>query len=57
MIAAGVYEEAVDEAHTKSLAALVPGAQLLLIDNASHFAHWQQVETVNNAVLAFLAAE
>ena len=57
VIAAGVYEEAVDEAHTKSLAALIPGAQLLLIDNASHFAQWQQVEAVNSAILAFLAGE
>lgn len=57
VIAAGVYEEAIDEAHTKSLAALIPGAQLVLIDNASHFAHWQQVEAVNTAILEFLAAE
>ena len=57
MIAAGVYEEAIDEAHTRSLAALIPGAQLRLIDNASHFAHWQQVEAVNSAILEFLAAE
>ena len=57
MIAAGVYEEAIDEAHTKRMAELIPGAQLLLIGNASHFAHWQQVEAVNNAILEFLAAE
>lgn len=57
VIAAGVYEEAIDEAHTKSLAALIPGAKLLLIDNSSHFAHWQQVEAVNSAILEFLAAE
>ena len=57
MIAAGVYEEAIDEAHSKRMAELIPGAQLLLIGNASHFAHWQQVEAVNNAILEFLAAE
>ena len=57
VIAAGVYEEAIDEAHTKELADLIPGARLLLIDNASHFAHWQQVEAVNKAILEFLAAE
>ena len=57
MIAAGVYEEGIDEAHTKRMAELIPGAQLLLIGNASHFAHWQQVEAVNNAILEFLAAE
>ena len=57
LIAAGVYEEAIDEAHSKRMAELIPGAQLLLIDNASHFALWQQPEAVNEAILAFLAAE
>ena len=57
LIAAGVYEEAIDETHTKRMAELIPGAQLLLIDNASHFAHWQQPDAVNEAILAFLAAE
>ncbi len=57
MIAAGVYEEAVDEAHTRRMAELIPGAKLLLIENASHFAHWQQVEEVNKAILEFLADE
>ena len=57
MIAAGVYEEAIDETHTKRMAELIPGAQLLLIGNASHFAHWQQVEAVNTAILEFLAAD
>ncbi len=57
LVAAGVYEEAIDEAHTKRMAELIPGAQLLLIDNASHFAHWQQPQAVNEAILVFLAAE
>ena len=57
VIAAGIYEEAIDETHTKRLAELIPGAQLQLIDNASHFAHWQQVEAVNEAILAFLRTE
>ena len=41
LIAAGVYEEAIDESHTKHRAELIAGAQVLLIDNASHFALWQ----------------
>ncbi len=57
MVAAGVYEEAIDEAHTKRMAELIPGAELFLIGNSSHFAHWQQPEVVNEAILAFLAAE
>ena len=57
MIAAGVYEEGIDEGHTKCMAELIPGAQLLLIGNASYFAHWQQVEVMNSVILEFLAAE
>ena len=57
MIAAGVYEEAIDEAHSRRMAELIQGAQLLLIGNSSHLAHWQQVEAVNTAILDFLAAE
>jgi len=57
MVAAGVYEEAIDEAHTKRMAELIPNAQLLLIGNASHFAHWQQPVAVNEAILGFLAEE
>ena len=57
LVAAGVYEEAIDEAHTKRMAELIPGAKLLLVENASHFAHWQQVEEVNKAILEFLAGE
>ena len=57
VIAAGVYEEAIDENHTRRMAELIPGAELLLIDNASHFAQWQRPEAVNEAILAFLAAE
>lgn len=57
LVVAGVYEEAIDEAHTKRMAELIPGAKLLLVENASHFAHWQQVEEVNKAILEFLAGE
>ena len=57
VVAAGVYEEAIDEVHTKRMAELIPGAQLLLIDNASHFAHWQQPAAVNEAILAFLGGQ
>ena len=57
LIAAGVYEEAIEETHTRRLAELIPNAELLLIENASHFAHWQQVETVNKAILDFLGSK
>ena len=57
MIAAGIYEEVIFEAHTRRMADLIPYGQLLLVDNASHFALWQQVEPVNDAILEFLATE
>ncbi len=57
LIGAGVYEEAIDENHTRRLAELIPTADLLLIENASHFALWQQVEAVNAAILDFLGVE
>ena len=55
LIAAGVYEEAIEEAHTKRMAELIPGAELLLIGNTSHFALWQDPDAVNAAILEFLA--
>ena len=53
-IAAGVYEEAIDENHTRMLAETIPGAELWLIENSSHFALWQQVESFNEGMLRFL---
>ena len=55
VIAAGVYEEAIDEGHTKKMAELIPGAKLSLIGNTSHFALWQDVEAVNKDILDFLS--
>ena len=54
-VAAGVYEEAIDEVHTKRMAELIPGAKLLLIGNSSHFAHWQVPDEMNSMILEFLA--
>ncbi|MEX0368014.1 MAG: alpha/beta fold hydrolase [Ruegeria sp.] len=56
IVAAGIYEEAIDEAHTRRMAELIPNAELLLIENASHFAQWQQPEVVNAAILDFLGS-
>ena len=57
LVATGVYEEAIDENHTRMLANTIPGGELWLIDNASHFAQWQQVDAVNKGILDFLAGE
>ena len=57
LVATGVYEEAIDEAHTRKLAELIPGAKLWLIDNSSHFAMWQEVDAVNAGILEFLTGQ
>ena len=54
LVAAGVYEEAIDENHTRMIADNIPNSKLWLIDNASHFAMWQQVDTVNERITDFL---
>ena len=56
LIAAGVYEEAIDETHTRRMVELMPNAQLCLFENASHFAPWQQPTEVNKAILGFLGS-
>lgn len=54
LVSAGVYEEGIDENHTKWIAEKIPSGELWLIDNASHFAMWQDVEGVNSRTLSFL---
>jgi pimeloyl-ACP methyl ester carboxylesterase len=56
MIADGVHDEFVRQEHSKELAALIPGAKLLILPDVSHFAIWQNPEEVNRAVLEFLTA-
>ena len=53
-VAHGAYEEAIDETHARHMADLIPNADFWLIDNASHFAMWQQTEAVNAAIIEFV---
>lgn len=50
----GEHDEIIRPDHARSLAALVPGARVQFIPQASHFAHWQRPEAFNEAVLGFL---
>ena len=50
----GEHDEIIRPDHARSLAALVPGARLRFIPQASHFAHWQRPDAFNEAVLGFL---
>jgi len=55
-IADGDHDEAIDMAHTKQMAAMIPGSELIILPGLSHFAMWQDPATFNAAVLKFLAA-
>ena len=50
----GDHDEAIVRAHTEAMAAAIPGAGLLVLPNASHFAFLQDPALFNAAVLDFL---
>jgi pimeloyl-ACP methyl ester carboxylesterase len=54
LVLAGEREEIIRVEHTRELSTLIPGARLLTIRDASHFAPWQQPAAFNAALLAFL---
>ena len=53
-IADGDHEEFITRAHTDYLAAIIPGAKLIILPNVSHFAPWQDSTTFNNSIIRFL---
>ena len=54
IIADGDHDEAIKRAHTEDLAKAIPGAGLLILPNASHFAFLQDPALFDAALLAFL---
>ncbi len=54
LIADGQYDEAITTEHTTELAALIPGAKLLIIPNVSHMGMWQDPAAFNAAMTGFL---
>jgi pimeloyl-ACP methyl ester carboxylesterase len=54
-ISDGEHDEAIRREHTEEMAGLIPGAELVILPNVSHFAFWQDPEQFNKAVLGFLA--
>jgi pimeloyl-ACP methyl ester carboxylesterase len=50
----GEHDEAIKPEHTAEMARLIPGAKLVILPDASHFAMWQRPEAFNAAVLDFL---
>jgi pimeloyl-ACP methyl ester carboxylesterase len=53
----GDHDEAIEPAHTAEMAELIPGAKLVIMKDASHFAMWQHPEEFNAIVLDFLAGK
>ena len=53
----GDHDEAIKPEHTREMATLIPGASLVIMKDASHFAMWQQPEKFNATVRKFLAGQ
>jgi len=51
----GDHDEAIKPEHTREMAALIPGAVLIIMKDASHFAMWQQPKKFNATLRKFLA--
>jgi len=54
VVFAGDHDEAIRPEHTEEIATLVPGAQLVVMSDASHFALWQQPDALTAVVEEFL---
>jgi pimeloyl-ACP methyl ester carboxylesterase len=52
----GDHDEAITRAHTEHMAQVIPGAKLVILPDASHFAMLQDPKGYNKAVRDFLAA-
>ena len=50
----GDHDEAITRAHTDYMAASIPGAKLIILKDASHFAMLQDPAGYTKAVLDFL---
>jgi pimeloyl-ACP methyl ester carboxylesterase len=57
VIFVGDHDEGIEPAHTAEMAALIPGAKLVIMKDASHFALWQKPEEFTATVLEFLAGK
>jgi pimeloyl-ACP methyl ester carboxylesterase len=57
VIFAGDHDELIEPAHTEQMAELIPGAKLVIMKDASHFAMWQKPDEFNAPVLEFLAGK
>jgi 3-oxoadipate enol-lactonase len=56
LVIGGVEDPATPPQHQRDIADAVPGAELLLVEDAAHLASYEQAETVNAALLRHLRA-
>ncbi|TPK82659.1 alpha/beta fold hydrolase [Mesorhizobium sp. B2-4-12] len=56
-IVAGDHDEAIKREHTEYMASAIPGAKLIILPNASHFAMLQAPDQYSQAVLDFIDAK
>lgn len=56
-IVAGDHDEAIKRGHTEYMASVIPGAKLVILPNASHFAMLQAPDEYSQAVLDFIDAK
>ena len=56
MISDGEYDEIIKPEHTRYMATAIPGAQLAIEPNTSHFAMLQNPAQFNKILLDFLTA-
>jgi pimeloyl-ACP methyl ester carboxylesterase len=56
VVADGDHDEIIELAHIKEMAQLIPNAKLVVFENTSHFALWQDPAAFNKALLEFLAS-
>ena len=54
LVVDGDHDEAIKREHTEYIASMIPGAGLLILPRASHFAFLQDPELFNYAILHFL---
>ena len=53
----GDHDEAIKPEHTREMAALIPGASLVIMKDASHFAFLQHPQAFTALVEQFLAGK
>jgi len=56
-IVAGDHDEAIKREHTEYMAAVIPGAKLIILPNASHFAMLQAPDEYTKSALDFIEAQ